>query len=160
MDEYELAQSPVIRDVSRLVVPSVGRVAQVEGSPGTALLDASGVPVAEVSDFFSTMLASGASASSLRSYGLALLGASISCRRAGLRVVDTAGRPRRAAGGVRAGDDHRIPAGKHHGFRPNQRSRPRRCRSMRSGSCTRLSRQTKRFEAWGGPEPPVGRRRS
>jgi integrase len=73
MDEYELAQSPATRDVTRLVVPPLGRVAHVEESPGTVLLDASGVPVADVSDFFATMLASGASASSLRSYGLALL---------------------------------------------------------------------------------------
>jgi len=37
------------------------------------LLDASGMPVAEVSEFFRTMLASGSSVSSLRSYALALL---------------------------------------------------------------------------------------
>lgn len=62
-----------VREVTRLVIPAVGRVAYVEESPGTVLLDASAEPVAEVSEFFRTMLASGASTSSLRSYGLALL---------------------------------------------------------------------------------------
>lgn len=61
------------REVTRLVIPAVGRIAQIEESPGTVLLDASGTPVAEVSEFFRTMLASGLSVSSLRSYGLALL---------------------------------------------------------------------------------------
>jgi integrase len=70
MGEQEQATA---REVTRLLIPVVGRVAQVEKSPGTVLLDASGIPVAEVSEFFRTMLASGASTSSLRSYGLALL---------------------------------------------------------------------------------------
>lgn len=61
------------RDVTGLVVPTVGSVARIEGAPGTVLLDATGEPVDEVSDFFATMLACGASFSSLRSYGLALL---------------------------------------------------------------------------------------
>ena len=73
MDEYELAKAPGLRDVTRLVVPRIGSVAHVKDSPGTVLLDASGALMAEVSDFFATMLASGASTSSLRSYGLALL---------------------------------------------------------------------------------------
>ncbi|MGH9252803.1 MAG: hypothetical protein ACRD0W_25310, partial [Acidimicrobiales bacterium] len=73
MDDYELAIEPATRDVTGLVLPSIGAVVQVEGVPGTALLDASGLSVAEVSDFFASMLASGASVSSLRSYGLALL---------------------------------------------------------------------------------------
>lgn len=73
MDEYELAIESATRDVTGLVLPRIGAVVQVEGVPGTALLDASGAPVAEVSDFFASMLASGASVSSLRSYGLALL---------------------------------------------------------------------------------------
>jgi integrase len=73
VDDYEQAIEPATRDVRGLVLPSVGAVVQVEGVPGTALLDASGVPVAEVHDFFASMLASGASVSSLRSYGLALL---------------------------------------------------------------------------------------
>lgn len=70
MDEHEQATA---REVTRLVIPAVGRVAQMEESPGTVLLDASGQPVAVVSEFFRAMLASGASASSLRSYALALL---------------------------------------------------------------------------------------
>ena len=61
------------RDVTGLVVPAAGSVASIESAPRTVLLDASGEPVREVSDFFATMLASGASFSSLRSYGLALL---------------------------------------------------------------------------------------
>jgi len=61
------------RDVMGLVVPSVGTVAQIEAAPGTVLLDATGEPVEEVSEFFATMLACGASFSSLRSYGMALL---------------------------------------------------------------------------------------
>lgn len=71
MDEH--GQMTTAREVTRLVIPVIGRVAQVGESPGTVLLDASGTPVAEVSEFFRTMLASGASASSLRSYALALL---------------------------------------------------------------------------------------
>src|SRR5450759_2743962 len=55
MGEQEQATA---REVTRLLIPVVGRVAQVEKSPGTVLLDASGIPVAEVSEFFRTMLAS------------------------------------------------------------------------------------------------------
>lgn len=61
------------RDVTGLVVPRVGTVAHIEAAPGTVLLDATGGPVEEVSEFFATMLACGASFSSLRSYGMALL---------------------------------------------------------------------------------------
>jgi site-specific recombinase XerD len=61
------------RDVTGLVVPAVGAVANIDAAPGTVLLDATGEPVDEVSDFFATMLACGASFSSLRSYGMALL---------------------------------------------------------------------------------------
>lgn len=61
------------RDVKGLVVPAIGAVAHIEAAPGTVLLDATGEPVEEVSEFFATMLACGASFSSLRSYGLALL---------------------------------------------------------------------------------------
>ena len=69
MDKYQ----PAMRDVTGLVLPSVGSVVQVEGVPGTVLLDAAGAPMAEVGDFFASMLASGCNVSSLRSYGLALL---------------------------------------------------------------------------------------
>ena len=61
------------RDVTGLVVPTVGAVARIEAAPGTVLLDAAGEPIEEVSEFFATMLACGASFSSLRSYGMALL---------------------------------------------------------------------------------------
>ena len=61
------------REVTGLIVPSVGGVASIEAAPGTVLLDAAGEPIEEVSEFFATMLACGASFSSLRSYGLAQL---------------------------------------------------------------------------------------
>lgn len=61
------------RVVTGLVVPRVGSVANIEAAPGTVLLDATSKPVEEVSEFFATMLACGASFSSLRSYGMALL---------------------------------------------------------------------------------------
>ena len=61
------------REVTALVVPAIGAVAKIDAAPGTVLLDATGEPVDEVSEFFATMLACGASFSSLRSYGLALL---------------------------------------------------------------------------------------
>ena len=61
------------RDVTALVVPTIGAVASIDAAPGTVLLDATGEPVEEVSEFFATMVACGASFSSLRSYGLALL---------------------------------------------------------------------------------------
>ena len=61
------------REVTALVVPAIGAVAKIDAAPGTVLLDATGEPVEEVSEFFATMLACGASFSSLRSYGLALL---------------------------------------------------------------------------------------
>ncbi len=59
--------------MKRLAVPVVGAVVAIDEVPGTAVLDASGRPVVVVADFFRGMLASGASVSSLRSYGLALL---------------------------------------------------------------------------------------
>ena len=61
------------REVRALAVPAIGAVTTIEAAPGTVLLDATGEPVEEVSEFFATMLACGASVSSLRSYGLALL---------------------------------------------------------------------------------------
>lgn len=61
------------RDVTALVIPAIGAVAKIDAAPGTVLLDATGEPVEEVSEYFATMLACGASFSSLRSYGLALL---------------------------------------------------------------------------------------
>lgn len=61
------------REVTALVVPAIGAVVKIDTAPGTVLLDATGEPVEEVSEFFATMLACGASFSSLRSYGLALL---------------------------------------------------------------------------------------
>lgn len=61
------------RDVTALVVPKVGAVRHTNAAPGTVLQDVTGEPVEEVSEFFATMLACGASFSSLRSYGMALL---------------------------------------------------------------------------------------
>ncbi len=98
------------REVTGLVVARVGRVASIGAAPGTVLLDATGDPVEEVSEFFATMLACGASFSSLRSYGLALLrwwrflaAVNVTWQRAGrleardfvlwMRLVGPAGRP-------------------------------------------------------------------
>ena len=63
-----------LRDLQRLVVPRAGRLAGPEGClERYALLDASGEPVGAVSVFFRDLLATGASASTLRSYGMDLL---------------------------------------------------------------------------------------
>jgi integrase len=70
MDE-QVQRSRPIRDVTRLVVPKVGAVVGVDGV--VLLLDAAGEPVTEASEFFASMLASGASRGSVRSYALALL---------------------------------------------------------------------------------------
>ncbi len=112
MDEDEL---DVAREVTGLVIPQVGSVAQVEQAPGTVLLDATGEPVPEVSDFFATMLASGASPSSLRSYGLALL--------RWWRFLAAVGVPWQRAGRVEARDFvlwMRLvgPAGRSSGYAP------------------------------------------
>jgi site-specific recombinase XerD len=72
-DERRAEGHKMERDVTALAIPRIGAVASIEAAPGTVLLDATGAPVEEVSEFFATMLASGASFSSLRSYGLALL---------------------------------------------------------------------------------------
>lgn len=66
-------QNEVQRDVSMLVVPNVGRVAEVKGVPAFAVLDAAGAPVMEVSAYLGSVLACGASTGSVRSYALALL---------------------------------------------------------------------------------------
>ena len=69
----ERGEAAVPRDIHALAVTSVGAVAAVSGSPGTVVIDASGQPVTEISDFLSSMLAGGAGAGSIRSYALALL---------------------------------------------------------------------------------------
>lgn len=71
LDETDPVSGP--REVTRLVIPAVGRVAVIDASPGTVMLDASGASVEAVSEFFRGMLASGAAVSSLRSYALSLL---------------------------------------------------------------------------------------
>lgn len=73
MGDIDGAAAAAARDVTALAVPTIGAVVAGDGVPPTVLLDAAGSPVAEVSEFFRSMLASGASESSLRSYGLALL---------------------------------------------------------------------------------------
>jgi site-specific recombinase XerD len=80
-DDVEEAQmgedgSPglVSRDVTVFEVVAAGRVVVPDGDLArTVLLDAAGEPVAEVSDFLASMLASGASVGSLRSYAMDLL---------------------------------------------------------------------------------------
>ncbi len=61
------------RDVAGLAVATVGGVASRDGLPGTVVLDATGEPVEEISDFLCSLLAGGASAGSVRSYAMALL---------------------------------------------------------------------------------------
>ena len=62
------------RDVTAIEVMAVGQVVVPDGDPvGVALLDAAGEPVPEVADFFASMLASGSSPGSLRSYAMDLL---------------------------------------------------------------------------------------
>jgi site-specific recombinase XerD len=70
MDEGEQG-ARASRDVARLTVPAVGAVMGADGV--VALLDATGEPVIEASEFFASMLASGASRGSVRSYALSLL---------------------------------------------------------------------------------------
>lgn len=62
------------RDVEAIDVVAVGRVDAPDSEPlRVALLDAAGEPVSEVSEFLASMLASGASPGSLRSYAMDLL---------------------------------------------------------------------------------------
>lgn len=61
------------RDMTTLVVPAVGVVALLDELPRVGVIDAAGEPVAAISDFLNTLLASGASPGSVRSYALALL---------------------------------------------------------------------------------------
>ena len=73
MDEVQGNARVPVREMTRLVVPAVGRIASTQATPGTVLLDAAGEPVADVSEFLRSLLASGASAGSVRSYALAML---------------------------------------------------------------------------------------
>lgn len=64
----------VSRDVTTIEVVGAGQVVVVDGDPSrVVLLDAAGEAVAEVSKFLASMLASGASPGSLRSYAMDLL---------------------------------------------------------------------------------------
>jgi site-specific recombinase XerD len=61
------------RDVTALVVATLGRVVHDPTTSGVAVLDAAGLAVPEIGDFLASMVASGASPRSARSYALALL---------------------------------------------------------------------------------------
>jgi site-specific recombinase XerD len=61
------------RDVTGLVVPAVGGVAITETLPGVVVTDAARQPIAGISDYLNSLLASGASPGSVRSYAMALL---------------------------------------------------------------------------------------
>jgi len=61
------------RDVTTLVVPDVGAVRILSELPKVGVIDAAGEPVLVISDFLNTLLASGVSPGSVRSYALALL---------------------------------------------------------------------------------------
>jgi site-specific recombinase XerD len=73
MDANDRAENHEPRDMTRLVVPTVGVVARLDELPGVGVIDAAGEPVWAISDFLNTLLASGASPGSVRSYALALL---------------------------------------------------------------------------------------
>ena len=68
-----MVPNEALRDVSTLVIPSVGRVGEGKGVPAFEVLDAAGAPVLEISEYLSSVLACGASTGSIRSYALALL---------------------------------------------------------------------------------------
>ncbi len=61
------------RDLMNLAVPRVGELEPVSSLTGVRLVDGDGAEVTAVTDFLSSLLACGASTSSLRSYGMALL---------------------------------------------------------------------------------------
>lgn len=61
------------RDVGGLTVAALGRVERVDGLPGVALIDAAGETIPAVAGYLNSVLASGASPGSVRSYALALL---------------------------------------------------------------------------------------
>jgi integrase len=61
------------RDMTTLVVPAVGAVVRFGELPRVGVIDAAGEPVLVISDFLNTLLASGVSSGSVRSYSLALL---------------------------------------------------------------------------------------
>jgi len=61
------------REVTRLVVASVGRVERCDDQPGVRLLDAAGVPVSDVDAFLRTLAACDATPATLYSYASALL---------------------------------------------------------------------------------------
>lgn len=61
------------RDMTTLVVPAVGAVGILRDLPRVGVIDAAGEPVLVISEFLNTLLASGVSPGSVRSYSLALL---------------------------------------------------------------------------------------
>ena len=61
------------RDVSRLVIPDVGGLEATSTLNGVRLVDDDGLEVFAVTEYLSSLLAGGASPSSLRSYAMALL---------------------------------------------------------------------------------------
>lgn len=61
------------RDVSRLVIPDVGGFEATSTLNGVRLVDGDGLEVLAVTEYLASLLASGASPASLRSYAMALL---------------------------------------------------------------------------------------
>ena len=62
-----------LREVGALVVAPVGELREAPTAVGWVLVDGRGEEVVAVSDFFASLLAGGARAGSVRSYGLAIL---------------------------------------------------------------------------------------
>lgn len=73
MESNDRAGDRESRDMTTLVVPAVGAVAILSELPRVGVVDAAGEPVSAIGDFLNTLLASGVSPGSVRSYALALL---------------------------------------------------------------------------------------
>ena len=73
MDFIEGTGADQPRDLTGLVVPAVGGLAITEALPGVVVTDAASQPIAGISDYLNSVLASGASPGSVRSYAMALL---------------------------------------------------------------------------------------
>lgn len=73
MEANDRAENHEPRNMTALVVPAVGVVGTLSELPRVGGIDAAGEPVLVISAFLNTLLASGASPGSVRSYALALL---------------------------------------------------------------------------------------
>lgn len=70
---HDSVQQPEVREVSDLVVTTLGRVERHDGPPGVRLIDAAGEPVRDVNAFLWSLLANDSAPATLYSYASALL---------------------------------------------------------------------------------------